>query len=35
MLTLEKELDSWRSQEEQWKTKMDATTQELHQTKEE
>lgn len=35
MLTLEKELENCREQGEQWKTKLEATTQELHNTKEE
>ncbi|XP_008282075.1 cingulin isoform X1 [Stegastes partitus] len=35
MLTLEEELESCRDQEEQWKTELEATTQELHSTREE
>lgn len=35
MLTLEKELENSRDQGEHWKTKLEATTQELHNTKDE
>ncbi|XP_029299639.1 cingulin isoform X2 [Cottoperca gobio] len=35
MLTLEEELESCRDQEEQWKTQLDASVQELHNTREE
>ncbi|XP_049457460.1 cingulin isoform X4 [Epinephelus fuscoguttatus] len=35
MLTLEEELESYRDQGEKWKTQLDATTKELHNTKEE
>ncbi|XP_061598269.1 cingulin isoform X2 [Cololabis saira] len=35
VLMLEDELESWKSQGEQWKTELQATTQELHDTKEE
>ncbi|XP_039675509.1 cingulin isoform X1 [Perca fluviatilis] len=35
MLTLEEELESCRDQGEQWKTQLDATAQELHNTREE
>lgn len=35
ILTLEEELESCRDQGEQWKTQLEVTTQELHNTKEE
>lgn len=35
ILTLEEELESCRDQGEQWKTQLDTTAQELHNTREE
>ena len=35
VLMLEEELDSWKNQGEQWKTELETTTQQLHNTREE